>query len=69
MAAAALSQKILEDGRPALQRYLDFLSKGGSDYPINLLNAAGVDMTSPAPIQRALEEFGLMVEQMEELIG
>ncbi|MGI6113808.1 MAG: oligoendopeptidase F [Mahellales bacterium] len=67
-AAAALSQQILDDGPSALKRYLDFLSRGGSDYPINLLKVAGVDMTSPLPIKKALEEFGLMVDEMEKLI-
>lgn len=67
-AAAALAQQILNEGIPAVQRYMDFLSSGGSDYPINLLKRAGVDMTTPDPVNSALKTFGEMVEEMEKLI-
>jgi oligoendopeptidase F len=67
-AAVALSQQILSEGKPAVDRYLGFLSKGGSDYSINLLREAGVDMTSPEPVRQALEVFGRHIEEMEQLL-
>lgn len=67
-AAAALAEQILNEGEAAVKRYMNFLSSGGSDYPINLLKEAGVDMTTPEPINNALKTFGQMVEEMEKLI-
>jgi oligoendopeptidase F len=66
-AATALAQQILEEGQPAVERYLRFLSGGGSDYPINLLRAAGVDMEKPEPVRQALMLFGEMLSELEEL--
>lgn len=66
-AAVALSSKILEEGEPAVERYLSFLKSGSSDYPIELLKRAGVDMTDPAPIQAAMNEFERLLEQAEEI--
>lgn len=68
-AAVALSQQILEEGEPAVERYLNFLKSGGSDYPLNLLKRAGVDMTTPEPIVKAIEVFGGLIDQMEQLIA
>lgn len=67
-ASAALSQKILTEGKPAVERYLDFLKMGGSDYPLNELKRAGVDMTSPEPIQRAADLFRTLLDQLEALV-
>lgn len=68
-AATALSQRILQEGRPAVGRYLAFLSAGGSDYPINELQQAGVDMTSPEPVRSALRVFERVLGEMENLAG
>jgi oligoendopeptidase F len=68
-AATSLAKQILQEGEPAVERYLAFLSSGGSDYPLNLLKKAGVDMTSPQPIRDALEVFRGLLQQMEELAG
>jgi oligoendopeptidase F len=68
-AAAALVQQILHEGQPAVNRYLKFLSSGSSDYSIDLLKKAGVDMTSPEPIRQALKYFESHLVQMEELLG
>lgn len=68
-AATSLSQQIIQDGRPALDKYLEFLKSGGSDYPIELLKNAGVDMTSPAPVKDALKKFEEILNQFEELIN
>ncbi|MED0677179.1 oligoendopeptidase F [Aneurinibacillus thermoaerophilus] len=66
-AATALSQQILHEGAPAVERYLTFLKSGGSDYPIELLRKAGVDMASPKPVVEALKVFARLLDEMEEL--
>ncbi len=68
-AACALVQQILHEGQPAVHRYLKFLSSGSSDYSIELLKKAGVDMTSPEPVRQALQLFDSHLTQMEELLG
>jgi oligoendopeptidase F len=68
-AAIALSQQILKNGTEARPKYLDFLKSGDSDYPLNLLRKAGVDMESPEPIRAALEVFKKLVDEMAELSG
>jgi oligoendopeptidase F len=67
-ASAALAAQIIAEGQPAVQRYLRFLSSGSSDYSINLLRAAGVDMSSPVPVQQALDTFGRYLGEMERLL-
>jgi oligoendopeptidase F len=68
-ASTALSRMVL-DGEPgAMERYMDFLHSGSSDYSINLLKKAGVDMSSPEPVAKTLELFDRIVTQMEELIN
>jgi oligoendopeptidase F len=64
-AAVALVQGILQEGRPALDRYRDFLKRGNSDYPLNLLRLAGVDMSRPEPVNQALERFGQLLGELE----
>ncbi len=66
-ASMALSKKILEEGQPAVERYLKFLSGGCSKSPIDLLKDAGVDMTTKEPIREALKTFGELIGEMEEL--
>ena len=66
-AAIALSRKILAEGESAVKDYLGFLSGGCSKSPIDLLKGAGVDMTSPEPVNQALELFGRLIDEMEEL--
>ncbi len=56
-AAIALAAQIRAEGQPAVERYLRFLASGGSDYSIELLRRAGVDMTTPEPVRAALAEF------------
>lgn len=67
--ATALKEQIKNEGQPAVERYLDFLKSGGSDYPINLLQKAGVDLLTPEPVSDALEYFGKLLDQLEELLG
>ncbi|MBM7702553.1 oligoendopeptidase F [Metabacillus iocasae] len=68
-AAAALSKQILEEGEPAVSRYLDFLKAGSSDYPIEVLKKAGVDMTTATPIKEALAVFEEKLAEMEQLLS
>ncbi len=68
-AAVALSQQILTEGQPAVDRYLQFLSKGSSMYSIDLLRDAGVDMSTPDPVNRALSSFEKRLDEMEQLLG
>jgi len=66
-AAIALSKRILTEGEEAVKDYLGFLSGGCSKSPIELLKGAGVDMTSPEPVNQALELFGKLLDEMEAL--
>ncbi len=66
-AATSFSKQILEEGQPAVDRYLGFLQSGGSDYSINILKKAGVDMSSPEPIREAMAVFEDVISQMEQL--
>ena len=66
-AANALASGILAEGQPALDKYFGFLSAGCSDYPLNILKAAGVDMASPAPVQATCDKFAQMLDLLEEL--
>ncbi len=68
-ASIALAQQILREGQPAVDRYLKFLSSGSSDYSIELLKKAGVDMTSPEPVREACQQFASYLDQMEKLLG
>ncbi|KIQ95296.1 Oligoendopeptidase F, plasmid [Anoxybacillus thermarum] len=67
-AATALSKQILEEGAPAVERYIAFLKAGSSDYPIEVLKKAGVDMTSPEPIEQACQVFEQKLQQLEQLL-
>ncbi|OPJ62390.1 oligoendopeptidase F [Clostridium oryzae] len=67
-AATSLSTQVLNNGEPALKKYLNFLTRGGSDYPLNLLKDAGVDMSTPKPIEDALKVFESVLDQFESLI-
>ncbi|TDL35311.1 oligoendopeptidase F [Jeotgalibacillus sp. S-D1] len=69
-AATALSKLILEEGQPAVDRYInEFLKAGSSDYPIEVLKKAGVDMTTSAPIEEACKVFEEKLNEMEELLS
>ncbi|WP_341284688.1 oligoendopeptidase F [Priestia megaterium] len=68
-AAAALSKQILEEGDAAVERYVGFLKSGSSDYPIEVLKKAGVDMTTSRPIEEALAVFEEKLTEMERLLN
>jgi oligoendopeptidase F len=65
--ALALSKQILGEGQPAVDRYLKALSSGSSRPSVDILRDAGVDMTTPAPVQAAMETFGNLLDQLEAL--
>ena len=67
-AAVAIANRILAEGAPAVADYKKFLSGGSSTDPISLLKIAGVDMSSPAPVNSALQLFGELVDEMEALV-
>ena len=66
-AAYALADRVLSGGEQELGDYLNFLKSGGSKYPIDLLKDAGVDMSSPEPINTALLKFSVLVDELENL--
>lgn len=68
-AAIALSKKIMENGEEGVEDYMKFLTGGGSQDPIDLLKMAGVDMTVKEPIESALQLFGELLDEMEELLA
>ncbi|MDD4201046.1 MAG: oligoendopeptidase F [Eubacteriales bacterium] len=67
-AATAISEKILTDGKTASDSYIEFLKTGESDYPIELLKKAGVDMSKPEPIRQAMNKFNTLLDEFEELV-
>ena len=67
-AAVAIANRILNEGESAVEDYKRFLSSGGSADPISLLKIAGVDMSSPQPVNSALKLFEELVDEMERLI-
>jgi oligoendopeptidase F len=67
-AAIALSQRVLGGGKKELDDYLGFLKGGCSKDPLDLLRDAGVDMEKPEPVETALNYFGKLVEELDELL-
>ncbi|MFT8709994.1 MAG: oligoendopeptidase F [Sporolactobacillus sp.] len=67
-AASALSRQILEEGVPAVTRYKKYLQSGSSEYPIDVLKQAGVDMGDPNSIQQAMDVFASVLDQTESLL-
>lgn len=68
-AATALAGGILKNGAPARDKYLNFLTKGGSDYPIALLREAGVDMEKPQALEAVISQFSETLLELESLLG
>jgi len=67
-AAVSISEQILSEGSTAVERYKDFLKSGSSDYPLELLKKAGVDLSTPKPVQDALNVFEKVLTELEGLI-
>jgi len=64
-AANSFAKMILEEGQSAVDKYKVFLKSGGSDYPINTLKAAGVDMTTPKPLEDTIKRFNELLDMLE----
>lgn len=67
--AINLATAVRDEGEPARERYLEMLASGGSDYPMNVLKKAGVDLESAAPIETGIAEFDRVITEMERLAG
>ena len=67
-AAIALSQRVLTGGMRELNDYLSFLKGGCSQWPLDLLRGAGVDMEKPGPVETALTRFADLVTELEQLL-
>jgi len=67
-ASTALAEKVLSGDKNALDRYLEFLSAGGSDYPIELLKKAGVDMTTSDPFEKTIASMNKVMDQIEVIL-
>jgi len=67
-AATAIVERIREEGEPAAADYREALRLGGSEYPIDVLETAGVDMTTAEPIEDALGVYGTYLDEMAALI-
>ncbi len=67
-AAVAIAKDIIERGEPAAQNYIEFLGLGSSQYPLDLLETAGVDMTTSAPIESAIDVYRERLDQFETAI-
>jgi oligoendopeptidase F len=66
-AAIALADKVVTGGNSARNAYLDFLKLGGSKFPLDELLDAGVDMSSPEPVEQAIKHFSYLVDQLMEV--
>jgi oligoendopeptidase F len=67
-ASEVLAKNVKTEGEPAVRKYLNFLQAGSSDYPINILTAAGVNMNSPEPVQAVSERMNRVFDEMEGLL-
>ena len=67
-ASTDLSEKVLNKEKGIVKKYLDFLSSGGSDYPIELLKKAGVDMTGPEPFNKTMAAMNRTMDEIEEIL-
>jgi len=67
-ASTALVEKVLDDEKGAVEKYIEFLSSGGSDYPINLLKQAGVDMTTAEPFNQTMAAMNRTMDDIEKIL-
>ncbi len=67
-ASEVLANKVKNEGQPAVNRYLNFLKAGSSKYSIDILEAAGVDMNSPEPVNATTKKMDLLLDEIESLI-
>jgi oligoendopeptidase F len=67
-ASTALAEKVLSGEKGAVEKYIEFLSAGSSDYPIELLKKAGVDMTSPEPFNKTMVAMNRTMDEIEAIL-
>ncbi len=67
-ASFALAARILKNGKPAQERYIDFLKSGNSRYAIDTLKTAGVDLTTEKPVQTVLDYMNKLLDELEEML-
>ena len=67
-ASEVLSGKVKSEGEPAVKRYIEFLKAGSSDYPINILKKAGVDMNSSEPVLAVTTKMNQILDEVESLL-
>jgi oligoendopeptidase F len=68
-ASTSLAEKVLAGDKNALAKYMDFLSAGGSDYPIELLKKAGVDMTTSEPFEKTIASMNKIMDEIEAILN
>lgn len=67
-AANSFATRIRKEGKDAVKQYTGFLKSGGSDYPIQILRKAGVDMTTPKPMQDTMDTFSGLLDLLEKTL-
>jgi oligoendopeptidase F len=67
-ASISLAERVINKEKGALEQYIQFLSSGGSDYPIELLKKAGVDMTSPVPFDKTIASMNAVMDEIEKIL-
>ncbi|MHC4632489.1 MAG: oligoendopeptidase F [Planctomycetota bacterium] len=67
-ASTALAEKVLNKEKGAVEEYIEFISSGGSDYPIDLLKKSGVDMTSPEPFGKTMVAMNRTMDEIEAIL-
>jgi oligoendopeptidase F len=68
-AATALAEDVFAGAPGAVQRYLDFISSGGSDYPIPILKKAGADLTTPVPFKKTMAAMNRTMDEIESILA
>lgn len=68
-ASEAIAEKIFKEGKPAIDKYLNFLKSGSSDYPIPTLIKAGVDMSKNEPILAVTKKMNTLIDELEKLLS
>ena len=66
-ASAAISERVLAGKKGAVEGYIDLLSSGGSDYPIELLRKVGVDMATPQPFESVMLRMNRVMDEIETI--
>ena len=67
-ASISLAEKVMSGDKNALDKYIEFLSAGGSAYPIDLLKKAGVDMTTSEPFDKTIESMNKVMDEIEKIL-